>query len=70
MPKQNYLTHEQILKLIEENVSRAGTQFALAEEWGVNGSYLSNIRKGKQLPGPTICRRLKKKAVVVYFDED
>lgn len=64
MPK--YILHSEILKTIEKHVKRAGSQNALAKEWDVNVSYISNIRKSKQLPGPKVCQHLGVKAVVVY----
>ncbi len=52
------LTVEQVLARIESAVKAAGSAKALAHDWGVSEAYLSDVRGGKRMPGPSILYKL------------
>jgi hypothetical protein len=56
MPKA--LTVEQVLARIEIAVKAAGSAKAVAADWRVSEAYLSDVRAGTRLPGPSILSNL------------
>lgn len=65
-PMPKYITHSKVVAQIDAHIARAGSQHALAKEWGLSGAYLSRVRAGKQSAGPKICRHLGVVPVLVY----
>lgn len=59
-------TTVQVLKMVRSEVERAGSQRALAREWGISVAYLSDVLRGNRHPGPSICGPLGLKPVVRY----
>jgi hypothetical protein len=48
------MTIDQVRSLIARKCKEFDSQRDAAEAWGVSESYLSEVLKGKQLPGPKI----------------
>ena len=60
------LDEKDVLRLLREDVNKAGDQSAWARRTGVNRSYLNRVLKGKKKLGPTIVQALNLKKVVAY----
>ena len=59
----------QVRKRICELVDLYGTAKALAQEWKVSPSYLSDVVRGKRNPGPPILKPLGLKAETRYVPQ-
>lgn len=64
------LTEQQVRERVEALVVKAGSMRALAREWGMTPSYLSDFLNGRRGAGPQIAGPLGLIQVVeVYFVE-
>ena len=52
------MTDEQVRKLLDEAVRKAGSQVAAAARLGISDAYLSDLRRGKRQPGPKVLAAL------------
>ena len=60
------MTRDELVKLLQRKVQRAGTQAALAEELGVTAVYLGDVLLGKREPGPKLLNALGFRRVITY----
>jgi hypothetical protein len=60
------LDEKDVLRLLREDVNKAGGQSAWARRTGVDHSYVKQVLRGKKKPGPTIVQALKLNKVVAY----
>jgi hypothetical protein len=60
------LDDKDVLRLLREDVDRAGGQSAWARRSGIDRTHLSRVLKGKRPLSPTIVQALKLKRVVAY----
>ena len=52
------MTDEQVRKLLDEAVRKAGSQQSAAARLGISDAYLSDLRRGKRAPGPKVLKAL------------
>ncbi len=62
------LTKTQFIDKLKAQAEAAGTQRALARSLGCSEQYLSDVLKGRRLPGPGICRRLGYEAELTFIE--
>lgn len=55
-----------IIKAIQKEAKRAGSQKALADELGVSDTYLSDVINGRKEPGDAILVPLGWERIVTY----
>jgi hypothetical protein len=48
------MTEDDVVNLIRRNIQRAGSLRALAREWKITPSYLSDLTNGRRAPGPAV----------------
>jgi hypothetical protein len=64
------MTEDQVIALLQAEVDKAGSIRAWGRRHGVSAMYVSNVLRGKQAPGPAICKPLgltrETKTVVIY----
>jgi DNA-binding transcriptional regulator YdaS (Cro superfamily) len=63
---KHLLDENDVLRLLREDVDKAGGQSAWAKRTGTDRPYLNQVLKGKRPIGPTILQALKVKKVVAY----
>jgi plasmid maintenance system antidote protein VapI len=63
------ITHDEILKIIKEMVSKWGTQKELADHLGISNAYLNDIIHEKQAVSDKVARRLGYKRIIKYVQE-
>jgi predicted transcriptional regulator len=56
----------EVIEQIEKHIVRAGTQKALAKQWGISQQYLSEVRAGRKDPGDKILKNLNLERIVTY----
>jgi hypothetical protein len=66
MKNNTEMTLDQVLAFIKRKIAEFDTQGAAAQAWGVSDSYLSEVLKGKQKPGPKILDALNLEHVDKY----
>jgi hypothetical protein len=64
MPEE--FTEAQVREQVEAEVLRLGSLRALARQWGMSPSYLSDFLNGRRGPGPQILRPLGLVVTVRY----
>jgi hypothetical protein len=52
------MTEDQVVDLIRQKVTQAGSMRGLAGEWDVTPSYISDLLNGRRAPGVKILGRL------------
>ena len=52
------MTHDQLMKRIRRELAAAGSQTALARQWGVSIPYLNDVLHGRRDPGVSILTAL------------
>lgn len=62
----DYLTRQQVIKLIRAELLTHGNQKKFAKAVVINESYLSDILMGRRNPNPAILRYLKLEQLLVY----
>ena len=55
-----------VMDLIDTAAKKAGSQKALAQEWGISEQYLSDILKGRREPGNKVLGQLGLVKMLVY----
>jgi len=60
------MTRDELVKLLQQEVQRKGTQAALAKELGITAAYLGDVLNGKRMPGPTLLNALGFRRVITY----
>lgn len=55
-----------VIRLLEEEVKRLGSQRALADRLGVTPAYLGDVLRGRRDPGPAILEALGLEKDVIY----
>jgi hypothetical protein len=62
------MDESQVIGMVRNEVTRAGSMRALCREWGVTPSYMCDLLNGRRAPGPKILGPLKltKRKTVVY----
>lgn len=60
------LTHDQLVSLLKQQVKDAGSQKQFAFRWGISQQYLTDVLKGRRMPGPKILKMLGYESMVVY----
>jgi DNA-binding phage protein len=60
------LDEKDVLRLLREDVDKAGGQSAWARRSGIERTHLNRVLKGKRPLSPTIVQALKLKRVVAY----
>jgi hypothetical protein len=63
---KHLLDEEDVLRLLREDIDRAGSQSAWARRTGCDRANLNLVLKGKRHLPPTIIKALKLKKVVAY----
>jgi len=58
-----------VMDLIVTAAKNAGSQKALAQEWGISEQYLSDILKGRREPGNKVLKQLGLVKMVVYREK-
>lgn len=48
------MTEKDIIILIQHQVKRAGSMRALARDWNITVSYVSDLLNGRRAPGPKV----------------
>jgi plasmid maintenance system antidote protein VapI len=66
VPKDNEITHEEILDTIRQMVSKWGSQRAVADHLKISNAYMSDILAEKRDVSDTVARRLGYTKVVKY----
>lgn len=66
MAKDNEITQEEILEIIDQMVSKWGSQKAVADHLKISNAYMSDILAGKRLVSETIAKRLGYTKIVKY----
>lgn len=59
-----------LLVLLRREVERAGSQNALAKEFGIGAAYLSDVLNGRREAGPAILAGLGLKREVRYVEAE
>lgn len=59
------LTHAELLRRIQLEIDRIGSQADVARMWGVSGQMISAILKGERNIGPKLLKALKLKRVTL-----
>ncbi len=59
------MTDLEVLKLIRNEISRAGSESKLARRWGVSQSRISRMMNFRNPPGPKILEALGLEKVVI-----
>ncbi len=57
------MTEHQMRGLLEAEIGKRASLRALAREWKISHAYISDVRRGEQMPGPAILKRLGLRAV-------
>lgn len=52
------LSLDDVLARLRREVTRAGSQSALADEWGISGTYVSDVLNKRREPGSAILSKL------------
>jgi len=60
------LTHDQLVALLRQQAKEAGSQKILAIRWGISQQYLTDVLKGRRMPGPKILKMLGLEPVIMY----
>ena len=60
------MTRDDVVELLRKRIGKAGTQAAIAREFGVTETYISDILHGKCAPGEKILGGLGLRRVVSY----
>jgi hypothetical protein len=63
------VTEADVRARVAAEVQRAGSQLALAREWGCDKSYLCDVVNGRRAPGPLVLGPLGLVRVVVVSYE-
>jgi plasmid maintenance system antidote protein VapI len=64
--KENEITQEEILEIIEQMVSKWGSQRAVADHLEISNAYMSDILAGKRLVSDAVAKRLGYTKIVKY----
>ena len=59
-----------VIDLIFAAAKNAGSQKALAQEWGISEQYLSDILKGRREPGNKVLKQLGLRKMVIYTEKE
>ena len=65
MSKPKELTPDDMQRAVQTAIDCADSQRALAKAWGVSPGYLTDLRLGRRLPGPSVLKHFGLKRVVV-----
>lgn len=60
------LDHNQLVSLLKQEARNAGSQKILAMKWGVSQQQLSDVIKGRRMPGPKLLKMLGYEAEMMY----
>lgn len=60
------MSHPQFLGALRDAIAAMGSQKAAALAWGISQPYLSDILKGKRLPGPKLVGALGYQRQTIY----
>ncbi|MBI5651743.1 MAG: helix-turn-helix domain-containing protein [Chloroflexi bacterium] len=60
------MTRDEVVELLRKKIEKAGTQVAIAREFGVTEAYISDILHGKSAPGEKVLVGLGLRRVVSY----
>jgi hypothetical protein len=60
------MTVDGVRKLLRQREKQLGTREQLAAEFGCAATYIYNVQRGKQPPGPVILKGLGMRKVVSY----
>ncbi len=60
------ITHDELIELIRAAAKGAGSQRALARQWDVTPSYITDLLYGLRDPGPKILEALGYERLVFY----
>ena len=60
------LTHAELIREIKKQVKEAGTQKAVAIKWKISAQLLSDVIKGKTMPGEKILEAMGYKEIHCY----
>jgi transcriptional regulator with XRE-family HTH domain len=60
------ITREEMTDLIRKAADEAKTQRALARQWGVSPSYITDLLQGLRDPGPAILDAMGYERVIFY----
>ena len=60
------MTQADVLSHIEKAIRGAGSARQLALDWKVSAQYLSDVRRGRRMPGPLILRAMGLEARPTY----
>jgi hypothetical protein len=60
------LTQNQLIRLLKQQAREAGSQKILAIKWGISQQNLSDVIKGRTIPGPKILKMLGYESVVMF----
>ncbi|MBI5304068.1 MAG: transcriptional regulator [Chloroflexi bacterium] len=64
------MTRDDVVQLLKRKVEKAGTQVAIAREFGVTEAYISDVLHGKRSPGEKILDGLGLRRVVGYVRKE
>jgi transcriptional regulator with XRE-family HTH domain len=60
------VTLEEVIEMIKERLIKAGSQEALAKEFGVSQQYIGDLLRRKRTPGETVLNALGLQKVIYY----
>lgn len=60
------MKYDQVVEMLRREVSRAGAQSRWAESHGMSQSYVANVLRGRNEPGPLVLEALGLERVVTY----
>ena len=52
------MTRQDVIKLLEREIAKAGGASHLARDWGISQAHICDIRHGRRAPGPRVLPRL------------
>jgi hypothetical protein len=58
---------QDVLRMLEITIEVEGTAVGLARKWGISTQYLSDVRRRRREPGPSILKGLGLYAETIYF---
>ena len=66
VPKDNEITHDEILEIIRQMVSKWGSQRAIADHLKISNAYMSDILAEKRDVSNSVAKRLGYTKIVKY----
>ena len=60
------LTHDQLVSLLKQQIKEAGSQKILAHRMGISQQFLTDVLKGRRMPGAKILRMLGYESMIMY----